>query len=277
MAATGGQATKPRCPAIVRSVNDPQPMAVRARPKPDPRLAAVLAARVVGGELSKLGDFSASVAVETPTKWLYCGATLLSAKCALSAAHCDVAPGDRVIAGLLDVRKPGGRLPLAEVRTDELYQGDPSKGHDWSVLVLQEPATTLGAGFVWGTMPLVPAGWTGPGEPAWAVGWGLTEEGGAATSPLQRKVQVPILSDAACLKAGGDATALCAGIMPAGGKDTCQGDSGGGLFVRVGVAWAQAGITSWGRGCGRPNEPGVYSDVGALRERIDACTQDCWP
>ena len=41
---------------------------------------------------------------------------------------------------------------------------------------------------------------------------------------------------------------------------TCQGDSGGPLFFKaVGGGFIQAGITSWGFGCGATGFPGVYT------------------
>jgi secreted trypsin-like serine protease len=51
--------------------------------------------------------------------------------------------------------------------------------------------------------------------------------------------------------------ALCAGRT---NLDTCQGDSGGPLFFEaVGGGFIQAGITSWGIGCGAAGFPGVYT------------------
>jgi secreted trypsin-like serine protease len=54
-----------------------------------------------------------------------------------------------------------------------------------------------------------------------------------------------------------NATMLCAGRT---NLDTCQGDSGGPLFFKAaGPGYIQAGITSWGFGCGATGFPGVYT------------------
>jgi Trypsin len=51
---------------------------------------------------------------------------------------------------------------------------------------------------------------------------------------------------------------LCAGRT---NLDTCQGDSGGPLFFKAAGSpgYIQAGITSWGIGCGATGFPGVYT------------------
>ncbi|KAL7989681.1 hypothetical protein Chor_012347 [Crotalus horridus] len=52
---------------------------------------------------------------------------------------------------------------------------------------------------------------------------------------------------------------FCAG-SEGGAVDSCQGDSGGPLmcYIQDVTHYYLVGITSFGRGCGRPNNPGIY-------------------
>lgn len=68
---------------------------------------------------------------------------------------------------------------------------------------------------------------------------------------------------------------ICAGYEE-GLRDACKGDSGGPLVNSNGT---QVGVVSFGRGCGVPNYPGVYSRVSAVAPwiRDQICLQSCYP
>lgn len=57
---------------------------------------------------------------------------------------------------------------------------------------------------------------------------------------------------------------VCAGDMNIGGKDACDGDSGGPMAADNKLH----GIISWGRGCGSPSSPGVGTRITFYRKWI---------
>ncbi|KAL2751135.1 transmembrane protease serine 9-like [Vespula maculifrons] len=103
------------------------------------------------------------------------------------------------------------------------------------------------------------------GAMATVVGWGRTGENKPVSDEL-RKVNVPILSQEECDQAGYQKNRLtdnmfCAGYLD-GKRDACFGDSGGPLHVKGSYGHLEIiGIISWGRGCARPNFPGIYTKL----------------
>jgi hypothetical protein len=63
-----------------------------------------------------------------------------------------------------------------------------------------------------------------------------------------------------------DASAMiCAGGEST--KDSCQGDSGGSIFSRLGGGiFAIAGIASWGFGCGQQGRPAYYTNIATNQQ-----------
>merc|ERR1712059_109884 len=53
--------------------------------------------------------------------------------------------------------------------------------------------------------------------------------------------------------------------------DTCKGDGGGPLTCKLADSdrWVQAGIVSWGIGCGEKGIPSVYADVSRASCWVD--------
>ena len=63
------------------------------------------------------------------------------------------------------------------------------------------------------------------------------------------------------------ASVFCIGSDVAG-RDSCNGDSGGPVTREVGAERALVGLVSWGKGCGLPGIPGIYTSVPAHMEWI---------
>lgn len=110
----------------------------------------------------------------------------------------------------------------------------------------------------------------------YVIGWGSTRVGGGPESKL-RQVQVPMVSQSNCASAYSnvgqvsiDDTKMCAGL---GGKDSCNGDSGGALLSeQLQNVWSVLGVVSFGVDCARPDFPGVYTRVdqylGWIRQQM---------
>ena len=98
------------------------------------------------------------------------------------------------------------------------------------------------------------------GVNATVSGWGRTENNRPSTN--LKAVVVPTISKQECNKAYEDRISvlpegqICA-VHPEGGKDACDGDSGGPLAINGRLA----GVVSWGYGCGEKDSPGVYTEV----------------
>ncbi|CAB3404373.1 unnamed protein product [Caenorhabditis bovis] len=106
------------------------------------------------------------------------------------------------------------------------------------------------------------------------TGWGATHEGSMAWTPKLREIHVPIIPTLLCNSLSSYIgrihmpSMICAGYSQ-GKIDSCQGDSGGPLMCARDGRWELTGIVSWGIGCGRPGNPGVYSNVHASLSWIE--------
>ncbi len=95
------------------------------------------------------------------------------------------------------------------------------------------------------------------------VGWGniIESEDSVPPTTLQKAV-LPIISNAQCTVAMKNYfiadSMMCAGNN---GADTCQGDSGGPILIKENGNWIIAGVTSFGEGCNRPGNYGVYTRI----------------
>ncbi|CAL4107808.1 unnamed protein product, partial [Meganyctiphanes norvegica] len=120
---------------------------------------------------------------------------------------------------------------------------------------------------------LPPRGLDYTGHRAVATGWGRTDNRGNWAHILQ-EVTLPIWRTESCnarhvyeILSNQE---LCAGPLE-GGRDTCDGDSGGPLILQIRGRWSIVGIVSWGpTQCGTRGLPGVYTRVDAFMDWIIA-------
>lgn len=219
--------------------------------------------RICGGQPSREGAYPWACAVETFDGRQYCGASLVSPDRAVTAAHCQVAIDDVLHCGTADLRRPGVRVAVREVRNHYMWRGTVG-GHDIAVLVLDDVVPVAPIELAAG-VPDYPAALV-------AIGWGAQVAGGP-TTPEQRHVQLPLVPFSVCDETyehvlTGDM--LCAGDYGTG-IDTCQGDSGGPLVSATDDGWRLVGVTSWGARC--TDAPGVYTSVPALIRWVRACAE----
>ncbi|XP_076766249.1 venom protease-like [Xylocopa sonorina] len=105
------------------------------------------------------------------------------------------------------------------------------------------------------------------------AGWGRIYHHGPLSDVLL-EVQVPVITNTLCRERysrikrlainGGT---LCAGYEE-GRKDACQGDSGGPLMLPINMTFYEIGVTSTGRGCAWPQNPGIYARVTTFLDFI---------
>jgi trypsin len=228
------------------------------------------AGRIIGGQPATLGEFPFYASLEQApdgTPFYVCGATLLNARTAVTAAHCvqRLTLGAQVRAGSVNRLSGGVVAAISNVIIHPSFGGT-DRSNDIAILKLSTPIATS-ANIAYARLP------TANSDPA--AGTVLSVAGLGATSTddenpppptnVLLRVDVPVVQRATCrslLQAQEPSLLItefmiCAGYEE-GGRDACGGDSGGPL---VDKSRTLHGIVSWGIGCANPQTPGVYTRV----------------
>ncbi|NWY06590.1 TMPS9 protease, partial [Nothoprocta ornata] len=240
------------------------------------RPALQTASRIVGGSDAARGEFPWQVSLRENNEH-FCGATILTRKWLVSAAHCFTEFQDPTLwaafagtTSLSSTDSSAVKMGIARIISHPSYNAD-TADYDVAVLELKRPLT-----FTKYIQPacLPAAGHRFPVRKKCLIsGWGYLKEDFLVKPEFLQKATVELLDQALCSSLYNHALTdrmLCAGYLE-GKIDSCQGDSGGPLVCEEPSGkFFLAGIVSWGIGCAEARRPGVYSRVTKLRDWIVA-------
>ncbi|XP_017776714.1 PREDICTED: serine protease 42-like [Nicrophorus vespilloides] len=215
-----------------------------------------------------------------------CGGSLITPNVVLTGAHCvqKYKTGDiKVRAGEWDTQTTRERIPYQERAVAEIIvhkQFHPQTLYNNVALLILEDNFVKADNL--GTICMPPQDLKFDSKNCYATGWGKDVFGKQGQfQVILKKIELPIVQHDKCQDALrttrlGKLFDLHKSFTCAGGegnKDTCTGDGGSPLVCpdpQNPGRYLQAGIVSWGIGCGTENVPGVYADVAQYRNWIDA-------
>ncbi|WP_216213173.1 S1 family peptidase [Amycolatopsis aidingensis] len=191
-----------------------------------------------------------------------CGASLISARWLVTAAHCVTDPStDRAVdparwqyrIGSTDRTSGGEVAAVAEFIPHENWSWRGPGQYDIALARLAAPVAAE---------PIEIGSSPAPGAEVRELGWGLTcPTRGCGPAPVTlQQLDTTIAADSRCGSGFDPDSELC--MDNKGGEgSSCYGDSGGPAVVRSGGRWVLVGATSRGQTASCPELPGIYTDV----------------
>jgi hypothetical protein len=193
--------------------------------------------RIVGGVPTK--DFPDCVAIGAAAQWC-CTGTLVAPNVVITAGHCEGGCSARIFIGH-NINAGGEIVNVANAVRHPEYHLD-GKHNDITVLILERDVTTVKPRTMATTAQVDKASMVR------AVGFGNTDPQSTGGYGLKRMVDIPVASVSCALdgpaRYGCDEGLELVAGAPFLNKDSCNGDSGGPIYVKSGAQWSLAGATS---------------------------------
>lgn len=194
--------------------------------------------RIVGGVPTN--EFPDCVAVGSAGGWC-CTGTLVARNVVVTAGHCRGGCSSRIFIGK-NVALPGEIVNVASAVRHPAY-GQGGKHNDLAVLILARDVTSVNP------RRIATSAMVNNVTSVRVVGYGNTDPESTTGYGIRRMVDVPVAS-ASCstvqaqTKYGCDAGLELVAGKPLLNKDSCNGDSGGPIYIKSGATWYVAGATS---------------------------------
>ncbi|XP_063181294.1 LOW QUALITY PROTEIN: acrosin-like [Chroicocephalus ridibundus] len=227
---------------------------------------------IAGGTDAQLGAWPWIVSIQDPWETgtrRICGGSLISPQWGLTAAHCFIEARHVamwwVVIRVGQLTQLGPEAQVRNIKQVHEHYSNISERNDIALLELDQPVQYS----YYTQLTYVPDAPLRVSElrTCHISGWGSTTARSGGSTDLLQKAKVHLIDVNLCncsrwYRGAIHTHNLCAGC-PQGGIDTCQGDSGGPLVCKHNNAdqfWL-VGVTSWGKGCARANQPRVYTST----------------
>ncbi|XP_060088509.1 LOW QUALITY PROTEIN: transmembrane protease serine 9 [Heteronotia binoei] len=238
------------------------------------RPALQSANRIVGGSEALRGEFPWQVSLRENGEH-FCGATILTARWLVSAAHCFNELHDpsswTAYVGSVWLSNTGSSSAKAGVGHIVKHPSYNTETADYDVALLRLADPLVFTKYIQPVCLPAASHIFPPGKKCLISGWGYLKEDFLVKPELLQKATVELLDQTLCASLYTNALTdrmICAGYLE-GKIDSCQGDSGGPLVCKEPSGrFFLAGIVSWGIGCAEAKRPGVYARVTKLRDWI---------
>lgn len=243
-----------------------------------PRASHIPGGYIIGGNnVSPVGKWPWQASLQRGTSHI-CGASLISTRWLVTAAHCVGSSPSyySIVLGMHDrVGQRYGqptRYSVSRITRHPYYSSSGSRGYpnDIAVMYLSSSANT-GSQYI-STVPMASSSDSFVGSTCYITGWGKTSSSSGSPDILQ-EAKVDVYTQSYCRSKWGNSISgyhICVGSY--GKRGSCSGDSGGPLVCSKGGRWTLAGATSWGEARCSTTMPSVYASIPYFRSWIQQQT-----